>query len=233
MSACEIKQTGPEKLKIEYIVENVSFFNGDDGAIDLTVTGGVSPYSYNWSNGSDKEDIDSLTAGSYTVTVSDAIDSTAIDTIIVTQPDQDSVLYDVDGNEYHIVIIGNQTWMAENLRVTKAPDGTPVTGYCYDDNPDYANTYGRLYTWDVAMNSSVIEMAQGLCPSGWHVPSDEEVKALEMNLGMIREEADMDNIWRGEGVGTLMKSGGESGFNALLSGIRTSSGSYMLLNQYL
>ncbi len=232
LAACEVREVDPELLKIKYTVENVSFFNGNDGSIDLTVKGGVSPYSYCWSDGSFSEDIDSLTAGQYSVTVSDKVDSTAVDTINVNEPGPDSVLFDVDGNEYRTVIIGNQTWMAENLRVTKAPDGTPVTGYCYDDNPDYANTYGRLYTWDVAMNGSVVEMAQGLCPGGWHVPSDEEVKALEMDLGMTQEEADMDNSWRGDGVGTSMKSGGESGYNALLSGIRYSSGTYNLLNQY-
>lgn len=229
---CEVKEAEPPLLTIEYTVNNVSFYNGNDGSIDLIVTGGVLPYTYLWSNGSDSEDLDSLTAGIYSVTVNDAVDSAATDTIIVYQPDPDTVIYDIDSNQYAIVMIGNQTWMAENLRVTKSPDGIPVTSYCYNDNADNAQTYGRLYTWDVAMNGSLVEMAQGICPSGWHMPSDEEVKILEMSLGMTREEADMDNTWRGEGVGTSLKNGGESGFNSMLSGIRKSSGSYMLLDQY-
>jgi hypothetical protein len=183
-------------LKIEYSVRDVSVYSGNDGSIDLTVTGGVQLYTYLWSNGSDSEDLDSLTAGIYSVTVNDAVDSTASDTIVVTQPDKDPKIYDVDGNEYAIVVIGNQTWMAENLGVTKASDGTPVTSYCYGDNPDHEQTYGLLYTWDGAMNGSVVDMAQGICPSGWHIPSDEEVKILEMTLGMTQKEADMENAWR-------------------------------------
>ena len=229
---CEVKETGPEPLIIEYKVQNVTYYNGANGSIDLTVTGGIPPYSYNWSNGSDSEDLDNLTAGAYTVTVSDEVDSAATEDILVTQQEKDTTIVDIDGNRYATVVIGSQTWMAENLRVTRASDGTPVTSYCYEDNPDYESTFGRLYTWDDAMNGSVVEMAQGICPTGWHVPSDGEVKILEISLGMTQEEADMVNAWRGEGVGTAMKQSGESGFNAMLSGIRTAEGSYLLLNQY-
>ena len=49
---CEENKTVPELLKIEYTVENVSAYGKSDGLIDLTVTGGISPYQYNWSNGS-------------------------------------------------------------------------------------------------------------------------------------------------------------------------------------
>jgi len=229
---CEKNNTPTQMLQLDYTVINVSEYGKSDGSIDLSVSGGVQPYQYNWSNGSVEEDIDSLAAGSYSVTVTDAIDSTVSDSILVSEPDPDSIVTDIEGNDYPIVEIGEQIWMAKNLRVTKAPDGVVITSYCYDDNSQYENKYGRLYTWDVAMNGSVIEMAQGICPDGWHIPSDEEWKTLEIYLGMTREEADMVNIWRGEGVGTSLIEGGASGYEARLCGRRTSSGSYMLLDQF-
>jgi uncharacterized protein (TIGR02145 family) len=232
LACCEEKEPEYEMMVIDYIARDVSAYGLSDGAIDISVSGGVSPYQYNWSNGSVEEDIDSLAAGTYRVTVIDAADSTASDSMVVDQPPPVNTVIDKEGNIYSVVKIGKQTWMAENIKVTKAPDGSDITSYCYNDNPDYQDTYGRLYTWDAAMNGSVVEMAQGICPDGWHVPSDGEWKTLEINLGMTQEEADMVNIWRGEGVGTALKKGGTSGYEALLSGRRSSSGSYSLLGAF-
>jgi len=86
---------------------------------------------------------------------------------------------DIDGNEYVTVIIGDQEWMAENLRVTGDAEGNDITRYCYDNDPDWCDLYGGLYTWNTAMNgeSSSSENpsgVQGICPTGWHVPSDAE-----------------------------------------------------------
>lgn len=229
---CEKKNNLPELLKLDYTVKDVSAHGKSDGSIDLTVSGGVPPYQYNWSNGSAEEDVDSLAPGFYSVTVTDAVDSTASDSIMINEPGPDSVVTDIEGNNYHIVKIGEQIWMAENLKVTKAPDGSAIESYCYDDNPAFEDTYGRLYTWDVAMNGSVIEMAQGICPDGWHIPSDGEWKTLEMYLGMTEEEANMENAWRGEGVGTSLIEGGSSGYKARLCGRRSSSGSYILIDLY-
>jgi uncharacterized protein (TIGR02145 family) len=229
---CEKKNNLPELLKIDYTVKDVSANGKSDGSIDLTVSGGIPPYEFIWSNGSFNEDIYGLSAGLYSVTVTDVIDSTAFDTVRVNEPSPDTIVTDIEGNVYPVVKIGKQIWMAENLKVTKDPEGTPVNSYCYDDNPAFEDKYGRLYTWDVAMNGSVIEMAQGICPDGWHIPSDEEWKTLEMYLGMTEEEADMENIWRGDGVGTSLIEGGSSGYEARLCGRRSSIGSYMLIDLY-
>jgi uncharacterized protein (TIGR02145 family) len=106
---------------------------------------------------------------------------------------------DIDGNSYQTVTIGSQVWMKENLKVSKYRNGDPIgevsdagqwaaiwsngnpTGqaaWCYYNN-DAANisTYGNLYNWYAVADS------RGLCPAGWHVPSDAEWTTLENFLG--------------------------------------------------
>ncbi len=101
-------------------------------------------------------------------------------------------------------------------------------GYAYINNPESIKKYGLLYTWDVSMNGSKNEGAQGICPVGWHIPSDDEWKQLEMALGMTSAEADMANTWRGSPAGTMLIAGGSSGYNAQLGGRRSSGGAFSL-----
>ena len=97
---------------------------------------------------------------------------------------------DIDGNVYATVTIGNQVWMAENLKTTKYKDGTAIPNvtdsnewrnlssgaYCwYDNDINNGTTYGALYNW-YAVNTGK------LCPTGWHVPTDEEWAELENYL---------------------------------------------------
>jgi len=87
---------------------------------------------------------------------------------------------------YRTVEIGGQTWMAENLNY--AGDGSNVTGMCYSNNPNVCAKYGRLYSWSEAMGiDSEYDTDvwgendlnhQGVCPAGWHIPSDAEWTAL-------------------------------------------------------
>jgi uncharacterized protein (TIGR02145 family) len=98
---------------------------------------------------------------------------------------------DADGNVYHAVTIGTQTWMLENLRTTRFNDGTPIEKitdstiwgeamiplYCwYENNPAYANTYGAMYNL-FAVNTGK------LAPNGWHVATSDEWKTLRTYLG--------------------------------------------------
>ena len=106
---------------------------------------------------------------------------------------------DVDGNVYNTVQIGNQCWMKENLRTTRYSDGTNIplgsdtsttTGYRYD----YTNSAisfeqrGYLYNWKAVMRNSISSETnpsgvQGICPTGWHVPSDAEWTQLTDYVG--------------------------------------------------
>ena len=99
---------------------------------------------------------------------------------------------DYDNNTYNTVQIGNQCWMKENLRTTRYSSGTSIalvpstsysttTSYRYYPNDDANNvlTYGYLYNWPAVMNGTSSSSAnpsgvQGICPTGWHVPSDAE-----------------------------------------------------------
>jgi uncharacterized protein (TIGR02145 family) len=226
------KEQIPEPLSLVLITSDVTSFRGSDGFITLEVEGGVAPYAYLWSTGQTTKDIGELQAGIYSVTVTDAIDSVATAADTVNQPIPDNIVFDIQGNIYPVVEIGDQIWMQQNLRVTVDPDSVPVTSYVYPGQMTLVETHGRLYTWDVAMNFSHEDKAQGICPDGWHVPSDEEWKILEIYLGMTREEADLVNLWRGTGVGTKLRKGGESGYETLYSGRRSSSGAFSLLYYY-
>lgn len=120
-------------------------------------------------------------------------------------PNQD-LLVDIDGNEYKTVLIGDQCWMAENLRVTRYSDGTEIPyvesnddwakfrhmnrtevyGYCfYDSNKN--NSYGALYTWTAVTRGECSNrndsLVQGVCPNGWHIPDKAEWSTLINNSG--------------------------------------------------
>ena len=99
-------------------------------------------------------------------------------------------LSDRDGNIYNTLQIGEQCWMRENLRTTSYADGTPIghgngasldTAYWYYPMDDAANkpNYGLLYNWPAVVRGVTGSAAnpsgvQGICPDGWHVPSDAE-----------------------------------------------------------
>ena len=83
----------PALLEVSYSVQDVLCNGGNDGSIDLTVTGGVAPYSYSWNNGSTDEDLTGLTVGTYDVTVTDDNGCTVQSSIDVTEPDTIQVTY--------------------------------------------------------------------------------------------------------------------------------------------
>jgi uncharacterized protein (TIGR02145 family) len=199
----------------------------EDGSIELFIDGGIPPYRYEWSTGDTSLQLTNITVGEYIITVYDSINQSETDTISIPVPS----VTDIDGNSYPIIKLGEQIWMQENLRVKHKPDGTNITEcYDYNNNPDNSEIYGKLYTWNALMNGNFQESTQGICPDGWHVPSDEEWKELEIFLGMTRSDADLNNIWRGVGIGTALLEGGSSNFDILLSGRMSSSGTFSLLN---
>jgi len=90
---------------------------------------------------------------------------------------------DIDGNVYKTVKIGEQWWMAENLKVKHDPQGNPITSYVYRNVEENEDIYGRLYKWNDAMNGSSNARSQGIAPDGWHIPSNSEWKELINHIG--------------------------------------------------
>jgi uncharacterized protein (TIGR02145 family) len=136
---------------------------------------------------------------------------------------------DVDGHVYKTVTIGNQVWMAENLRVTHFRNGEPIIkvdkamdwisatngAYCLYMNDTSFNGFGLLYNW-YAVNDS-----RGLAPKGWHIPSIDEVKQLVDFIGGDTIAGDVlknpeTGVWKNANIRYL----GLTGFNAIPCGYR-------------
>jgi len=164
-------------------------------------------------------------------------------TIVPPVCSSDTVM-DADGNVYNTVAIGTQCWMAENLNVgtrvavsTTQSDNATIEKWCYDNldancdpNNNPNNPDGGLYQWGEAMSHVTTEGAQGICPLGWHIPTDDEFKTLELALGM--SPAVVDNTsFRGTDQGTQLKPGGTSGFEGNLAGYGFSA-SFSLRGSY-
>lgn len=120
-------------------------------------------------------------------------------------------LKDYDENVYKTVVIGEQVWMADNLKSIHYADGTEIDGaMVYQSNDSNIATYGRLYTYDAATRGGDTDKKgriQGACPKGYHVPTDDEYKELELFLGMNETEAS-NMAWRGTIEGGMLKEAG-------------------------
>lgn len=142
---------------------------------------------------------------------------------------------DIDGNTYKTIQIGSQIWMAENLRVTKFRNNTalqnisdslawanvydnnsriPTWAY-YENDPSYNAVYGKLYNWFATVNTN------GICPEGWHVPTDGEWTTLTNFLGgepiaAGKMKSAGTQYWKIPNVDAT----NSSGFSALAGGLR-------------
>jgi len=146
---------------------------------------------------------------------------------------------DIDGNVYQTVTIGTQVWMAENLKVTHYRNGDSipnvtdgptwaalVTGaWCeYDNSPESAAVYGRLYNW------YAVDDIRNIAPEGWHVPTDAEWNTLVGYLGTDGggklKEADTAH-WLGPNTGAT----NETGFTGLPGGMRGDMAYYIAMGR--
>ena len=161
----------------------------------------------------------------------------------------DSTCIDIDGNVYQTVQIGDQLWMAENLKVAHFNNGDEIsTGYSasewetiyddayavYDDDPTNAEIYGNLY------NYYAVDDSRGICPTNYHIPTDDEWYVLLEYLGEAPSGSEENWIIAGgkmKDVGTIEDGDGlwnapnegannESGFTAIPAGFRLNDGQY-------
>jgi uncharacterized protein (TIGR02145 family) len=148
---------------------------------------------------------------------------------------------DIDGNIYHVVPIGGKKWLRENLQVTHYRNGDAIPnvtldtqwkiltdgGYCvYDNLAVNGSTYGNLYNWHALSDS------RGLCPTGWHVPSESEWTELGDSLGgTITAGGKLKStgtIEQGTGLWYTPNTDAtnSSGFTGLPAGYRINYGTY-------
>ena len=137
----------------------------------------------------------------------------------------DDTVTDIDGNVHKTVKIGNQTWMAENLNVgewilSNNPGQSTnqiIEKYCYVDDANNCELYGGLYKWNELMQNSTQESVQGICPNGWHIPSDYEWYILENFVDSTINDSTIEG-WRGVSAGIDLGYGGSTNFEAVGKG---------------
>ncbi len=159
-------------------------------------------------------------------------------------PDAPTVEY--EGQTYNTIQICGQCWLKENLNVgtminssDNMEDNDLKEKYCYDNNPVNCDTFGGLYQAREVIQYASEQGAQGICPDGWHVPTDNEWKVLE---GIVDSQYDIgdpeweNNSWRGFDAAAKLKSANywnnngngtdDYGFSGFPWGYSTGSGSF-------
>jgi uncharacterized protein (TIGR02145 family) len=142
---------------------------------------------------------------------------------------------DFEGNQYRTIAIGNQVWMAENLRSEKLNNGTaiplvtdnntwsnittPAYSFYSNDSVSYKSNYGVLYNWYTVQTGK-------LCPSGWHIPSDTEFTTLSLTLGVDSVAGGMLKFDAALWISPNTYASNSTGFTALPGGYRNYNGSY-------
>ncbi|MGB9590910.1 MAG: FISUMP domain-containing protein [Candidatus Kryptoniota bacterium] len=224
-----LTQPEAEPLHLSFIVKDLTNYGNPQGKIKVEVTGGTPPYKFLWSNGDTASEISGLKAGIYEVTATDNSAPFKVITkgsVEVKQPafscGRDSIR-DIDNFVYPTVLLGNQCWLAENLRTFHDPSFSDMSKiidgrYCY--NLYCEGTEGAHYSWQAAMASHApapeddpSAEIQGICPDGWHIPTKGEWDELEAWLKVP------DNGGSGTLVPEKLKGANSpSGFDALLVG---------------
>jgi uncharacterized protein (TIGR02145 family) len=127
---------------------------------------------------------------------------------------------DYGGKTYNTVQIGTQCWLKENLDVGTRiwsgfaqTDNDTIEEYCYFNNPEYCSVWGGLYQRNEAMQYQNAPGSQGICPSGWHIPTIGEYNALSVAVAGDGNALKAVGQGAGGGAGT-----NASGFSALLAG---------------
>lgn len=170
---------------------------------------------------------DSLSFWFFNGTLWLAFDLNPNDTIYQWQCGDD---IDYGGQSYSTVQIGTQCWMAENLNIgtmingsNNQTDNGTIEKYCYNNSTTNCDTYGGLYQWGEMMQYVTTEGTQGICPTGWHLPTNAEWCTLEnyVDAGTVSCSA---TGWRGTDAGGNLKESGTTHWISPNTGATNSSG---------
>jgi|JFJP01.1.fsa_nt_gi uncharacterized protein (TIGR02145 family) len=134
-----------------------------------------------------------------------------------------------DGKIYNSVLIGTQCWMAENLNIGTSVDGVmemtnngTIEKYCYENSESNCTIYGGLYQWNEMMGYTTTAGADGICPNGWHLPTDDEWCMLELE---VDPTINCNSIgYRGMDGGGKLKETGTTHWSSPNTGASNSSG---------
>ena len=241
-----------------YVGDQVTFF-----ALPL---GGTEIYSYSWaispsgscSNGNTSQICTAIfaSAGQYTATVTvedstiptpqTAIASASVTVIVPWTCGIDRLVDIRDSKTYATVQIGSQCWMAENINIGTRILGSSNQGsscsaikkYCFGNSESRCTSYGGLYQWGQVMCGSTTAGVQGICPTGWHIPTHNEFTTLERAICTsptcstdFPYDITTDGL-RGTNEGTTLKTVNPSSFSALLAGFRDFDGGFYYLGNY-
>ena len=144
------------------------------------------------------------------------------------------------GDLYFTIQIGTQCWMRKNLNVgtfvassttnsphSDASNNGVIEKYCYGNSAKNCDKYGALYDWDEMMNYVDSAGTRGICPLGWHIPTDLDFYELEKWIDSKMPRHDTLG-WRGFDAGKNLQNGYTSGFDALMGGMRYFDGTFIL-----
>ena len=158
-----------------------------------------------------------------------------------------------EGQIYNTIQVFSQCWLNENLNAgtmiqgaEEMTDNGTLEKYCYDNDTNNCDIYGGLYQWNEMMQYTTQQGAQGVCPTGWHLPTDEEWKVLEgavdSQYGIGDTIWDTSGIYRGFDAGANLKTtdgwyaNGNGtdlyGFSVLPSGRREGDGSFFEMGKF-
>ncbi len=154
------------------------------------------------------------------------------------------ILY--SGNKYFTVQIGAQCWMQESLNYgtmvnsintgvshSECSNNSIVEKYCYDNNPLNCDLYGAFYDWDEMMMYQATPGVTGICPSGFHLPTDNDLTDLVNYLGGDWVAGgNIKEAGTGNWLNPNTDATNESGFTAIPSGYRTNNGSFLSQQYY-
>jgi uncharacterized protein (TIGR02145 family) len=159
------------------------------------------------------------------------IDLNTIDMVNFIVPCPGTETVDYEGKTYNTIQMGNQCWLKENLNVgvqSYPTNNGIIEKYCYNNSEDSCTKYGGLYYWQEAMQYSGTEGAKGICPTGWHIPTQVEYIALVAYVNNSGNALKRDDQGGGSGQGT-----NTSGFSGLLAGGKQySGGPYIALGEW-
>jgi uncharacterized protein (TIGR02145 family) len=141
-----------------------------------------------------------------------------------------------DGKSYNTVQIYDRCWMAENLNYGTLSTGgqyndSEVQKACYYGNETYCDEYGAFYTWYEVMNWTTTEGGQGICPEGWHIPTDSEIYQMENFLDPTINNPGATS-WRGSTIANQLKETGTTHWNGGNTAATNSSGFTLLGTGY-